>query len=743
MEVVLSLDSENLACHCWKLEYKCPTPARGSHTVLKSNFETREPLNAIKDGHTIKAKELTLVAANLKGEGQQVVAVGPGQVDLFDRAPGKGYTTHALWKGMLTSTKWKEGERDLDLLELTEDADFIDDEHGQKLFGQRLQVWLEPSDAPALATPADSARQTTVGGARQKPVKVAAFDRVRAESPDLKITECSTLKMRFKDEAKPGTTLPAALPGVPAAPPTPPGQMSPLEALTPPLPTLPGTGAGHTVQSPPPPGKALTPAPRHEVSPPPPSRLDGPVADKSNADKPPEKPKRPIDLRAHDVLVDVLRTGEKNDLQELVAIGNVHVHQDPEKPGDKGVEIEGDTLNLLHFAEGDVLKVHGDGRENANLQLGELVLIGPKVLIDQRANSAFIEGVGLMHMPSNTTFEGGKPSKPGTRMTVHWTRDMVFNKRDADFNGGVIAYQDGSELRCNTLQVALDRDVSFKEGQKDGQGAKVERVVAHGKVTVLDIIKEEKTDKVISQRRLECHQLDVNNPENIVNATGPGKLFTLQYGTPQSAGPANPPKAQAPPANAKADELMLTRVEFRDRMFSSANADNTVRTSKFMGKVEVFYLPADSLDAKVDRASLPKGGMYLQCDTLKVLQEQTADKRTAQILEAERQVWCSSDDIRAQADMLRFDQASDVVFLYRTPGNPAAAYQRVGGPGGNVKVVRAQRIRYDRKTGEVSAEEVDSINGLLEPPARLHAFDVAMLGRAAGFIPAVLERRRG
>ena len=81
------------------------------------------------------------------------------------------------------------------------------------------------------------------------------------------------------------------------------------------------------------------------------------------------------------------------------------------------MEIEGDTLNLLHFAEGDVLKVHGDGRENANLQLGELVLIGPKVLIDQRENRAWIQGVGLMHMPSNTTFDGGKPNKPGTRMT--------------------------------------------------------------------------------------------------------------------------------------------------------------------------------------------------------------------------------------------------------------------------------------------------------------------------------------
>jgi len=168
---------------------------------------------------------------------------------------------------------------------------------------------------------------------------------------------------------------------------------------------------------------------------------------------------------------------------------------------------------------------------------------------------------------------------------------------------------------------------------------------------------------------------------------------------------------------------MLTRVGFQDRMFSSANADNTARTSKFMGHVEVTYTPAESLDANVDRNSLPKGGMYLQCETLKVLQQQSADKRTAQTMQADRQVWCQSGDMSAQADMLRFDQASDVVFLYGTPGNPAAVYQRVGGPGTKPKETKAQMIRYDRKDGTVKAEQVDSINGRLEPEPRWQALD--------------------
>ena len=81
---------------------------------------------------------------------------------------------------------------------------------------------------------------------------------------------------------------------------------------------------------------------------------NAPIAGKDKA-----KTRQPIELKARDVVVDVLR-GEKHELQELNAVGKVHVHQNGEKPGDKGVDIQGETLNLRHFAEGDILKVYGD-----------------------------------------------------------------------------------------------------------------------------------------------------------------------------------------------------------------------------------------------------------------------------------------------------------------------------------------------------------------------------------------------
>src|SRR5262249_24386039 len=149
-------------------------------------------------------------------------------------------------------------------------------------------------------------------------------------------------------------------------------------------------------------------------------------------------------------------------------------------------------LQLHHHVTGDILTVFGDSalQQQAELQLGDLWLTGPWVMIDQQKNIARVDGVGGMKMPSNTTFDGATPAKKGTILTVTWTKDMVFNGKDADFQGGVVAEQDNGQMKCQTLQVTLDKTVSFKEGQKGGQGAKVEKLVSNRKVYILESVYE-------------------------------------------------------------------------------------------------------------------------------------------------------------------------------------------------------------------------------------------------------------
>src|SRR5207253_4203820 len=114
-------------------------------------------------------------------------------------------------------------------------------------------------------------------------------------------------------------------------------------------------------------------------------------------------PTQPIDLEARDVQGYVPRLCASNYLRELVAEGDVHVKQKGNTPEDKGVDIKGDMLNLLHNPKGDILYVFGDAKKHAQLQLGELIVAGPKVTINQEDNMAQVEGIGFMEMPSNTT----------------------------------------------------------------------------------------------------------------------------------------------------------------------------------------------------------------------------------------------------------------------------------------------------------------------------------------------------
>ena len=101
----------------------------------------------------------------------------------------------------------------------------------------------------------------------------------------------------------------------------------------------------------------------------------------------PTKSRKPIEVWANDVVVYLTTVGDNQELQELVAVGAVHVYQEGEESQDKkskekGVDITGETLSLIHHPRGDTLFVFGDSRKPAKparLQLGELLIIGPKV----------------------------------------------------------------------------------------------------------------------------------------------------------------------------------------------------------------------------------------------------------------------------------------------------------------------------------------------------------------------------
>jgi hypothetical protein len=685
-EVVLTMDTEKLDAGCEELTYRCPTAARGAQTVLKGKAR---PMWAIKEGHKIQARQLTLVSADQKGNGQQVEADGPGQVDLFDpNNPNRKYPNHAFWQDKLVSAKARDGDRVLDLLTFTDDAFFLDEEHDQELHGQKLQLWLEPNDGSAEQAKAPEGAASNPG---QRLQKVEAFERVRARAPEMNILDCEHLLIYFRNAV-------ATLPDNVAAAGTP----------------------THTAEKPAPTTTAATPPTGptanglfHPAPPAPPAPAAKPA-------EPEKKPKKPINLWGRDIVAYVTRVGPKNELREMAAEGTVHVHQDGAEPQDKGVDIKGDRLRLTRQPAGDVLDVFADGQEPAQLQLGDLHLEGPKVRVDQEQNLAWVVGPGGMVMASKTTFDGGKPAKADSKLTVRWTRNMLFNGKDAEFYGAINADQDNGALKSDSLYVTLDKTVSFKEGQKGGQGAKAERVLAHGSVYVMDSKFDEKTGELLEYQRLRAYEVATHNLDGRLIATGPGVVYGLQKGSadpleqkPAQGGARPAPKGGSDKAR---EEMFLTRVEFENQMNSNetqigADEKKKRRTSKFYGNVKVHRLAAKDPDAQLDLNRMPPGSTYMESAILTVITEPLPDGKKTQKMDAQGRVFFRTPEFYCRADKVYYDESKDTVIFASLPGNKATLYRRKAGiPGHEYDEVRGETIVYNRRTGEFTMSKGDLIN---------------------------------
>jgi hypothetical protein len=679
VDVVLALDSEDLEAYGKDLFYRAATPGKGPETILKAGPHhpgTKAPLiKAIKNCNIIQARELWLIGSAQKGGPQYATAQGPGRIDLADTNNSNPndprFPVTVKWGDKLTSTK----DGPYDLLTLTGGAEFVDTDHHQCLRGKRLQVWLEPAAPPTPAKgTAPPARQTTPAtnkdAPKQRPHRLEADQDVSCESPETNIPKTDHLTVWFHDLPTPVGQLPATLPAA--------GVKGPMA----------GPAAGKPVAK-----SAGTTTPGK------------PTGDEKNG-------KKPINLWARSVIAHVNRIGPKNELQRLLSQGNVHVHQEGATPKDKGVDITGDTLELTHFSEGDLLVVL-DPQNFAALQLGELFLVGPKVTIDQRDNNAEVRGAGRMNMPSNTTFEGGKPTKPGTRLEVFWNKGMLFNGKDADFQGGVIACQDNARMQCATLQVTLDRAVSFKQGQKQGQAAKVENLVADAKVNVVETVKDAK-GQMQKYSRLRCQSLAVDNQQGPINAAGPGIATLVQpgavdndpAGAPLPTKPGGRRAANAPPK----EEMKLTRIEFDGRMFS--NNKSTTRTAIFLDKVEVVNVPSKDPDAVVDKDHPPPRGMYLACEKLTVYSSPAKSNqgtKASQVLIAEKSVFVRTQEFQARAQKVTYFEAKDTVIFEGSPTAPAQFY-KLGVQGVEPEGFKGSKIFYNRRTREFKGDDLKSIS---------------------------------
>jgi lipopolysaccharide export system protein LptA len=652
--VTLTSDAEVLSAWGSDLLYD----ARKRLTILKGNPE----MTALKDGNEIRAPQLEIEGAGDKDH-QQTRITGPGTIDWLDSAT-KERTQRARFKDKLVSSK----EGAFDVITLTGDAAFEELEPGQqlqpgqepklkqRLQAQRLKVWLSPP-------PANDNNAAANSDNHRRPHHLEAVGQVSTQSPEMIVREAERFVIWFRE---------ASIAGEPVA------------------------------------GPSTSSPPSGPASPKP----NGAPAAATAAET--EKPKRPIDLNARSVEVYVIQTGNHNELDKLWCEGNVHVHQAGESKDDKGVDITGQTLQLVKFPEGHVLTVTGT---QAEVQLDKLMIIGPVVNIDQKENKAWVDGMGLMRMPSNAKLGGmdnaqaaGRAKQPATNeppseLTVHWNRDMFFDGQRAIYHGGVQAEQDNSRLICQEMQVFLDRFVSLKEGGKSGPPAKVENLVCDRSVRIEDTewTKPPEPKKLVRYQRIDSRELSYNNEEGVMVAPGPGVLRILQWGVKgEAAGPTpmpSPSPARQPNAKPSEEELKLTRVQYLTRMF----ANNTTRTAIFYDGVELVHLPSNDPDVAIDLDKLPEGALYLRCDQLKVYSRQEPNAKGMQQMEARGHAGVQSREFSGRADTIKYDESKELVVLEANEGN-LATLVRQKAKGAPQEEVKGKKIYYWRRTNDFKIE---------------------------------------
>jgi hypothetical protein len=698
-QVTLAMDTQNLEAYGHEMHYYAEEPGRGPKTIIKGT-----PMRAVKDNHKIRARELHLTANDKDGKGQATYGKGPGQIDLADKSAKPKYPTHITWKDTLVSVQEREADKIYEKWTMTEDAVYIDEDQKQELRGQTIQLWLEPND-PARGGPKAS------GGPKQRLHKIEALERVYAMAQETTIRRADHLLIIFRPEAPAGIELP--LPEPPNHGPAPViGPAGPKDAKGPP-------GASPAVR----PGEPAQ-VPIIGAAPP-----GGPekqqAAGMPPKDKEKDKPRKPVMLDAKDVVIYVATVGGTKQLDWLDASGQVHVVQEAEKEGDKGLDITGDLLNLKRVGKDNesILTVFGDGdKVPGRLAMDETILFGHKVTIDQLKNHADVEGPGMMSMPSKTTLDGDRPARPGARMNVYWTKNMTFDGKIAFFVGQVQGLQDESRLKCESMQATMDRLIVFKEGQKANEGAKVERLLCNAQVYGEDE-QRDKDNQRVQASRLWCTQLDVNNGEATTSwASGPGRVDHLGYsdaeGGVQPAGPANPNGGGVAPAgNAggprKPREMKLTRIDYKGRMFS--NTKNNLKKAKFYDGVEVFNVPSELVDVPLDADKLPPGGFFLTCDLLEMEAQQDKDKTTQRMIAKDRVTFRNHDSF-GRCDILHFNEANDTIIFKAKPGNMVRMVQRT--PGGGQRDITGEEVIYNRKLGTFRATKIGSINSsLLDVPS--------------------------
>jgi lipopolysaccharide export system protein LptA len=317
--------------------------------------------------------------------------------------------------------------------------------------------------------------------------------------------------------------------------------------------------------------------------------------------------------------------------------------------------------------------------------------------VDQTRNLVWTQRPGRMIVLVDRDASGKQLQKP-QEMTIDWFRNMDFDGQVARFAGGVDVQSTDQRMRCEALDVLLNRQAGLGDSSSDAQ-LDVRQIRAKGNVLIES--HEIQQGRTTSIARLLVPFAQIDRQTGDLRAGGPGRLVSLREGFRGDFNPMAGPTPRVAEAVA-ADAKTFMQVDYQREITGNFYR----KVVDFSDRVKVIYGPVLSWNESLSADSpLRTNDVLLSCDRLTVAQGVLARGGQPMLdLLAQGNTYVEGQTFTARGDRVSYEQSKELLVLEGTGRADAALshQQRVGAPRSETA---ARKILYWTRTGRVEIDD--------------------------------------
>ena len=559
----------------------------------------------------------------------------------------------ATWKKQLS--KKLDEETQLDLIELDEQAQFLQPERLAGLGADLIKIWLVPMafGLPAQGHDDDEQRKTP----EPEPIRLRALGDVAFQSPQMTIGDPSAkrktneLDIHFDDKAmQPASVSHRSRANLP------PAKLSSINALETRRPPF-AVGAATSIKR----FESRTPQIGFASVPAVPDGSLGPAVEIPSTSTP-----EPIAIFADRIEVGLRRIPDRTDpvVSYVHSEGKVTITQARQR-GEKPMRLEGDRVDLQTESEKhEIVHVHGTP---ALIRDRGFEIEGKNIHLDRGANRAWVKGSGRLKLliPADAKIPG-MAANSRKELLVNWEESMEFNGRNAKFFAGVKATLGLGSMRCEQMLVQLVNRVSFQADSLDTQ-PELLSIDCFEKVRFENSIYLDK--KLTDIYRGSVGEFTVSYVTGDVTAKGPGEVHAWQRQKKGDDIAAQDTIQANRPIPVEVTVWNYTGIQFegklKGRFDGQKNGQPTHQRAEVNDRVEVIYGPVKLPGETINPDDLPSEAGTIRCGKLRFVNHPVSKQTDVEY----RELFAHENtEVEGQVDGQRFTASADEIIYDGSKG---------------------------------------------------------------------------